>query len=72
MQKKKKRHFKCFKQKISIWLLRKAFMLTTSGKQSTNNCEHITQWKTECQSFLSLTSWARLWNSAWAELYETR
>ena len=27
-------------------------MLTTSGKQSSNNCEHITQWKIEMSILL--------------------
>ena len=30
-----------------ICLLKKAFILTTSGKQSSNNCEHMTQLRIE-------------------------
>ena len=35
-----------------IWPLRKALMLTTSGKQSSNNCEHLTHWRTEMSILL--------------------
>ena len=31
-------------QNMLIWLLRKVFMLTISGKESSNNCKHKTQW----------------------------
>ena len=39
----KKLNFKRLQQNMLIWSLRKMFMLTTSEKQSSNNCDHITQ-----------------------------
>ena len=41
---------------MSVRPLRKVFMLTTSEKQSSNNCEHITQWKIvhRCEPFLNI------------------
>ena len=41
-------------QNMLIWLLKKTFMLTSSGKQSSNNCEHITQWRKEMSILLIL------------------
>ena len=40
---------------MSVRPLGKVFMLTKSGKQSSNNCEHITQWKIvhRCEPFLN-------------------
>ena len=37
-----------------ILSLIKAFMVTTSERQSSNNCEHITQWKIEMSILLIL------------------
>ena len=34
--------FNCLQQNMLIGLLRKMFKPTTSGKQSSNNCYHIT------------------------------
>ena len=39
----KRKHFKRFQQDMLASSLKKAFMLTTSGKQNSNSCEHITQ-----------------------------
>ena len=62
-----------------IWLLRKVFLVTTSGKQSSNNCEHITQWKIEMsilvilnilnKTVISLPSYYRDIINSWCKYY---
>ena len=45
-----------------IWSLRKVvFMQTTSGKQSSNNYKHTTQWRTEKNILECFTEISKIW-----------
>ena len=54
-----------------IFLLKKALILLTSGRQSSNNCEHIIQWRIEMSIILILNILNNKDDTTWYDLQRT-